>query len=164
MEDARVAVQQGRLHMQPRMWGWVYRRMGSRSSPRRTSRKGGLRVRSRLQEEALVGALRVSPLVSNLRAKQGGGSIYVQYLGKPLPKLLRQRTPRQSRMTVRNTDAEAMMPKNCHSTKVHRKVGAANIDAQPARYRNDKPRKASIGSLYSRRTDSQPYISFGLVG
>lgn len=67
-------------------------------------------------------------------------------------------TPRTNVMIVRKTEAAAITLKNRHSMKVHRKVGAANIAAQPIVYPKDKTRKTNIGILYSRRTDIQPYM------
>jgi hypothetical protein len=71
--------------------------------------------------------------------------------------LKRQTTPRTKHTSVRNTDAVAMMLKNLHVTKVHRKVVEKNMTPHPPRYRNDSIKKINIGALSSRRTANHPW-------
>lgn len=74
-----------------------------------------------------------------------------------MPKLYLQITPKRNDSKVKNTDAEDTMPKKFQVTKVQRKVVDKNMTPQPARYKTDRPRKAIIPSLNSRRTENQPW-------
>ena len=67
----------------------------------------------------------------NLQGK--GGKRDSQYLGSPLPNLVRHMIPSIKVEEISKTDATAIIRKNAHSTNVHLKVLAINIAAHPAR-------------------------------
>jgi hypothetical protein len=67
--------------------------------------------------------------------------------------------PNTKQKKVKNTDAVDTSKKNCHVLKVQRNVVDKNITPHPARYRTVNPRKATMPSLCSRRTENHPYRS-----
>jgi hypothetical protein len=64
--------------------------------------------------------------------------------------------PTTKPMRIRSAEAQTIVPKKPHVTKVHRNVGESNMAPHPMRYRTDRMRNRIMGTFRSNLVANQP--------